>query len=463
MNAIRKFLDLNNKGRKLVVSVVGDLLVDEYYYVNANRVSPEFPIPIMQAASDWPELALPGGAGNVCMQFKHFNAEVQLFAFVDQTTQYLLEENGIDTSNCVLLPSPYRNPVKKRYYQGEFPLCRIDIESPNYGMDVDWLKRCQRRLHNFFEKDAKKSDVVIFSDYNKGVFSDAGLGPSIWTAYDSAITIVDPKTGPIEKWKGCSIIKPNAKEAREISGKKDWQAQCDFFKDKTDCTAVVITQGGDGVVGKVLDGYFEYIPERKVSADSVIGAGDCFVAFMGMALARNIDIMDAVELAFEAGALYVQQKHNKPVSPLALCGKFASPEWLVERDYKLVFTNGCFDVLHPGHLHTLRYAKSHGDKLVVAINSDASVKKLKGESRPVHSLATRAEMLAALEFVDYVVNFDEETPLKLIQQIKPDKICKGGDYQKEKVVGAQVVGVDNVIIAPYMKGHSTTSIIEKNE
>lgn len=442
MKALKNFLkrvEATKTPRR--IAVVGDMMIDEYYSVSVNRISPEFPIPVMQSVEDKPVFVVPGGAGNVCMQFKHFPVNVSLFSFIDSYSGKILRDNLISTDFCVNLDSG-KVPLKQRYYHKEFPLCRNDIEQVNYGLSEAELKSKQIELFNNFQS-AHAPDVVIFSDYHKGVF----VGESTqWSSYEKAITIVDPKKGPANRWKGCSILKPNAKEAKELTGTDNWEEACDILARATDCTAVVITQAGDGVVGKVLDREFCYHPQKTTPTDSVIGAGDCFMAFLAMCLSYQMDIIEAVEVAFEAGRLYVQNKHNAPVSQDIL-RKISDPYgykyFLPQvREGKWVLTNGCFDILHAGHIELLRYARSLGDKLIVAVNSDESIKNLKGLDRPIIPLEQRMKILSALDCVDCVVAFDEPTPYNIIKSIMPEIIVKGPDYKIEDVVGhdlAQVV------------------------
>jgi D-beta-D-heptose 7-phosphate kinase / D-beta-D-heptose 1-phosphate adenosyltransferase len=450
MNAIQKFLGLCDKKRK--ITIVGDCLLDLYYDVNAERVSPEFPIPVLRREDETPYHVCPGGAGNVAAQFRHFNIDARFIGLVNETSTFVLKDCGVDIGGCILIENI---PIKKRYYQEEFPICRLDIEKKDYGLTIENLKQLQSQLFENYKKFS--SDVVIFSDYNKGLFSDLGLGTDCWVNYyANPITIVDPKGGPVSRWKGCSVIKPNAKEAAELSGESDWRKQCAYFQKETACTACVITQGATGVVGTVMGNEFEYFPNKEIVASSVIGAGDCFVGFLAMALSYNMDILEAVEVAFHAGAIYVQRKHNKAVAPYEFT-KFVKPEWLINRDFKLVFTNGCYDIIHEGHLSTLSFAKSKGDKLVVALDDDNSVKKLKGNTRPILPLEERKKIIANLEMVDFVVEFSGGNPYNIIQTIKPDVLVKGEDCQSP--IGSDVV--PEVYLAPLASGKSTTNIIEK--
>jgi len=463
MKELETFLRRNKK-YNIKIAVVGDTMIDEYYSVCANRVSPEFPIPVMRRDDNKPSSYCPGGAGNVCGQFRHFNVDVRHFALADSYAEMILEEFGISSGYCAALVGSSNVPRKKRFYQGDFPLCRLDIEAHNYGLDLPCLKRKQEELFSKFVNSEK--DIVILSDYGKGLFS-AGHGTSLWIQKNEneIPIIVDPKGGPVSRWKGCTIIKPNAKEAAELSGEDDWKKQCHYFLKETECLAVVITQGGTGVVGNVMGREFEYRPKKTVKANSVIGAGDCFIAFLAMGLAHAIDIIDVVEIAFEAGAIYVQRKHNQPIAIEDLLGpcrvKHVNPENLAKRNFTLACTNGVFDMLHAGHLATLEFAKTKADKLVVLVNSDESTKRLKGDHRPIVPLKQRIEMLAALECVDYVVPFEETTPYHTIKKIRPDCLIKGGDYDKKKINSAEIVGKENVFLAPFLEGFSTSSVIDK--
>ena len=234
-----------------------------------------------------------------------------------------------------------------------------------------------------------------------------------------------------------------------------------------DC-AVVITQAGDGVAIFQSGETHQIKPKSKVQVpESVIGAGDAFVSFLAMALSRKFGLLQAVEIAFQAGTVYVQNKHNKPLSHFDI-HRFVDPvgvkfiddpkNFFANRNYKLVMTNGCFDIFHFGHLESLRVAKSHGDKLLVAVNTDESVSRLK-PGRPIMPLQQRLSILQSCEYVDFVVSFDEETPEKLIRQVMPDIVAKGGDYKLEEIIGYGIV--PEVVRLPMIDGLSSTKIIKK--
>jgi D-beta-D-heptose 7-phosphate kinase/D-beta-D-heptose 1-phosphate adenosyltransferase len=459
MREISKFLERNG-AKKLSVYVIGDGMVDEYYKVRVTRISPESPnVCVMLSETDQPDALLPGGAANVCYQLRNFNCTAKLFCWTDGYADRVYDEAGL-TYQGTALPGELRVPRKKRYFDGDIQVSdRWDVERFNCGLGEDlekWQDHVAWQVQCGFVQDSP--DVVILSDYNKGLFFNGA--EDFMHRVGSVPIIVDPKRGPLDKWKGCTVFKPNAVEAEALSGLAHWKDQCRFFKQELGCNAVVITQSGHGVVG-LTDKFFEYRPAHEVNASKIMGAGDCFISILALAIGHGFKVEEASALAFEAGALYVQNKTYQPITPWQLQkqSKFVSPGELVNRTYKLVFTNGCFDILHSGHLESLRIAKSKGDKLVVAVNSDASVSRLKGPKRPVVPLEERMELLAALECVDYVVSFEEDMPQNLIEKIKPDVLIKGADWQHKHVAGADVV--KEVCFVPLVSDKSTTNIIEK--
>lgn len=452
-----------NSQHKPTIHVVGDSMIDEFYNVKVTRISPESPnICVMLSSTDQPDEVLPGGAANICYQLKNFNVNSKLFSWKDQYASSVFEEADLIFDGIMLRDFSGSLPVKKRFFDGDTQVgYRWDVETPNCGVLQSALSDYQLGLFNIW-LEAHVPDVMILSDYNKGIFSTTAVPYLNCTSNSLGIpTIVDPKKGPLCKWKGCTIFKPNSVEAQELSGLSDWRAQCEFFQKELGCRAVVITQQGTGVVGKEEMDYFEYSPPNRVKANKISGAGDCFVGVLALAISHKMSIKDAAIVAFEAGALFVQQHSRSPITPWQLQkkSKYVTPQDLYKRDFTLVFTNGCFDILHSGHLESLRFAKTKGDKLVVAVNSDASVSRLKGQKRPVVPLAERMEILAALECVDYVISFENDSPLELVRYIKPDVLIKGADWKDKPVAGTEYAG--EVCFVPLVKDKSTTNIIEK--
>jgi D-beta-D-heptose 7-phosphate kinase/D-beta-D-heptose 1-phosphate adenosyltransferase len=452
MELIKKFLDRNAK-KTIFLHVIGDSVVDECYKVKVTRISPESPnVCVMVSEDAKPSIVLPGGAANICYQLKNFNVRPRLFSLIDDEAYDIFVKCGISFFGRISIDELI--PRKKRFYDG-------NVQVSN-RWDVEKKLNCQEKaleLIKLWQGFQAEPDVVIISDYDKGLFKSEQLS---FFNLTGKVVIVDPKKPPLEKWKGCTIFKPNANEAFELSGGlTHWIKQCDFFQDTLGCQSVVITQEGRGVVGKFNNKYFEYVPGYKVTPSKITGAGDCFVGVLALAVAHGFPVDEAAIIAFEAGLLYVQANFNEVITPWQFQkqSKFATTEELKNRNYKLVFANGCYDILHAGHLETLKVAKSNGDKLVVAVNSDASVSRLKGSKRPVVPLQERMDLLAALECVDYVISFDEDTPLRLIEDIRPDVLVKGADWKDKVVVGSEIA--KEVIFIPLVEDKSTTNIIEK--
>jgi len=459
------------RSKRVRVAVIGDSMIDVYHYGKVSRISPEFPVPILHSKENHQEL-VPGGAANVCYQFSHLNAKVHLFAPLDLDALNIFKHKfNFDVSGCPILPDGSFIPKKIRYYDDNFPLLRNDIEKPNYGLDN--LTSIRESLFSNFI-DYGQFDVVILSNYNKGLFdSDFTTKILSYCRKHNIPTVVDPKNNP-EWWWDCDYFKPNAAEAEKMTGRFDWKQQCEMLKN---CAkkGIVITQSGSGVVGMDEFGeLFEYRPRTTIKdVSSVIGAGDAFSAVMGLSIAHGLPLREAVKCAFEAGTQYVKARHNRPIALYELHrqldplnAKIVPIEELarlrngVYKDYRWVFSNGCFDLgIHVGHIATLQAAKSRGDKLIVAVNSDESVKRLKGPTRPIVTLNDRMKTVAALECVDFVVSFEKDVPYNVIDAIRPNVLVKGSDWANKTISGVDLV--DEVFLVDYIQGLSTTSIIEK--
>lgn len=463
MNILEEFLK-KNRECKINIHCLGDGMVDEYVAVKVNRISPEFPMPIMHSLNDQ-VIRKPGGAANVAYQFRHFNVESLLFCLPEHEATRLYLDHGVDVASPHIPQldagesQRIRLPRKRRFLCDNIQVIRQDFESPLCGVNRTAYQSIVA-AHAAILPNCGQPEVAVFSDYDKGYFDDPTFIRTSLDSYtDKTVTIVDPKNGPLEKWAGCSIFKPNAVEAARLSGESDWRRQCVYIKSKLSCDGVVITQGGEGVCGLTDLGFFEYRPNKSVLVESVIGAGDCFCAFLAMATGHGFGLELAARIAFEAGAKYVQCRLNRPITPAEMSPSgIVSPEDLSRRDFTLAFTNGCFDLLHEGHISTLEFAKTKASKLVVGVNSDSSVRKLKGDGRPVKPLEERMRLLAALKPVDYVVSFNEETPFETIKKIRPDCLVKGADYDLTTVVGRDLV--KDVYLAPVVEGLSTTRTIQ---
>ena len=452
-----------SKEKRIKVAVVGDLMADIYHYGRVNRISPEGPVAILTSKNSQ-SFKCCGGAANVAHQFMHLNADVTMFGFADR----FMEDLPVDLSGCVNFGNV---PQKHRFFSENQQIFRWDVEEiPAESND---LVLSREKVFEKFHKRCGEFDVVVLSNYAKGFFDHQLAKKIIDCCRDNNIlTVCDPKVN-LPWWTGCDVLKPNYDEAVRMTGEMDDISMCQKITDETHCRTVVITRAGAGVFGMTDGEFFEVKPDGKQKGvNSVIGAGDCFLAYLSAMLCRGENICNSCRIAFTAGSIYVQYKHNKPVSFVEIYRRLDPVgSKVVTRDELLsirgessacwVMTNGCFDILGSHHVKLLNFAKRQGDILVVAVNSDSSVKALKGDDRPINGLSQRMEVLANMECVDYVVSFEEDRPQSLVEKIVPNKIVKGDDYRKEDIAGHDVVGLENVILFPMIEGCSTTKTIEK--
>lgn len=437
MNIVKKFIQSFNQITYPNLAVLGDLIIDEYYDCQMERISPEYPVPIIKLKSEKPYKVSGGGSYKVCNQINKFIG-CNFFGFKS------LKHN---IYSLLAIESNAKIPIKKRYFCNGHQVARIDIEDSNYGLSKDIILENNKISYESF-KSMIKPKVLVISDYNKGFLTQECINLFLSNSQD-IITIVDPKLGPASKWYGCTIFKPNFKEAVNMTKTTDWRQQCDILMQETNCKACIITNEGEGVYYKINGNYGEYKPKFKTKANSVVGAGDCFISFLAICQAIDFTVEESIELAFIASSLYVKNINGDAIELNDFIkyddfssSKIVDSDFSFSQEQNLVFTNGCFDAgLTPAHIECLKFAKKQGNKLIVALNSDDSVRRLKGEKRPIYSLEERMKIISSLEFVDYVTWFEEDTPLEIIKKIKPAKIVKGGDYAPENVVGKEFAEV----------------------
>jgi D-beta-D-heptose 7-phosphate kinase/D-beta-D-heptose 1-phosphate adenosyltransferase len=429
---LNKFLTLSVNSRPKI-NVIGDMLIDEYYDVKC-KVNPESCIPAFNIRDFVPRQKMPGGAGNINYILKNFDIDVSLIGALDGYGRETYRSYGFDVNLCI---DRRQTPRKLRFYDGGQYVFRLDIE------DIE---------PSYLDCGLSDSDCNIFADYNKGVFHGS--------RFDMYKAVVDPKTADLSKWLGCDTIKLNASEARRFSGEVGESAQLEFIKTRTKAENVIITRSERGITG-LLGNIFMELNQPLVNALNVVGAGDCFNAVYSYALALGLEPLECCELALFACVSYVQCAVSKSFYHYDfLADKVVLDErFLAKRDFKMVFTNGCFDIIHAGHIDYLRFAKSKGDKLVVGVNTDESVKRLKGDGRPVNCLEQRLEVLRSLDLVDFVVPFADDTPLELIIALRPEVLVKGKPYTGfGDVVGSDIAG--EVFIAPTIYDASSSALVE---
>jgi D-beta-D-heptose 7-phosphate kinase / D-beta-D-heptose 1-phosphate adenosyltransferase len=488
-----ELIDLVQRLGQPRVLVVGDLMLDRYVWGDAERISQEAPVILLRADKREERL---GGASSVATMLRALGARVAIAGIVGNDhdagrIRQLVADLGID-HDAVLTDVNRPSTVKERY------IGRAQHRHPQQMIRVDYEDRepvqgtLETQLIQAIAAQVRKADIVLISDYDKGVCTPRLLASAITAARQHNIrAIADPIRGrDYAKYRGCSTITPNRLEAglatgRALNTPDEIAAAALQLRDELDLEAAIITLDKDGMALQPREGALKLFPTRPRQVYDITGAGDMVMSVLGMALAAGADYERAIQLANVAGGLEVEKigvavvtrdemlrdlLQSPPAGAAAASGKVVGVEVLLREleprrrlGQKIVFTNGCFDVLHAGHVQYLNEARGQGDVLVVGLNSDASVRGLKGASRPVQPQNARSVVLAALQAVDYVTIFDDATPLKLIEAIRPDVLVKGADYHKDEVVGATFVESNGgrVHLAALHPGHSTTTLIDK--
>lgn len=476
-------MDILDRIHENDILVIGDVMVDTYYMGEVKRISPEAPVPVLKKQN---ERNVLGGAANVSANLVSAGQNAYMMTVIghDRTADKMLTllKNAKVNSSLILMEQERTTTEKVRILgQNNQQIMRVDIEETNNITST----QAQHLLHAL-ERKIDKFGVIVLSDYLKGVLSyEFTQGViELGKKYNKKV-IIDVKDPKIEKYKGAYLLKPNLLEVRNLTNmpaKTDSEIieasiqLCNMCY----CQYVLTTCGERGMV--LVNRYGEYQKIECYSREvyDVTGAGDTVIAYLAMGIANNLEIGEAVKIANVAAGVKVSKVGTSAVSleevkqyrkeeiKRTLGSKIIEGEEIREirkiyKDQKIVFTNGCFDILHAGHIRYLHRASELGDILIVGINTDQSVSRLKGPERPINTLDDRMEVLEALEFVDYVIAFDEDTPLELIKKIKPDVLVKGADYAPEDVVGREFVEArgGRLELIQYVAGKSTTNIISK--
>ena len=468
------------------IAVIGDVMLDRYLAGQARRLSPEAPIPVLDVDD---EHEIPGGAANVAMKVADLGSTCRLIGLVgDDAAADALRRRLADRDRIVdgLVADPDRSTtVKTRFIAQNQQLLRVDRErrTAPAGLTLARLAEAARRA-------AAEADAVILEDYGKGVLATEVIQAAIEGASVSgAPVIVDPNGRDYRRYAGATILTPNLREA-EVAAELPIVDDATLVEAagrlvaQTDGAMIAVTRESAGIslFRPALGGSIEHahLPTSPVAVFDVTGAGDAVAASLAIALASGIEPGEACALANLAGRAVVRQHGVGTISVEHLLDeafevggrprKVVDPARAVARAEqvrrsggRVVFTNGCFDLLHYGHAFLLQYARARGDLLILGLNTDRSVRRQKGPDRPVVAEQQRSYMLSLYPFVDLIVPFDEETPLHLIEAIRPDVLVKGGDYTPETVVGREVVEAHGgrVLICPRLEGFSTTELVRK--
>ncbi|APW66131.1 bifunctional heptose 7-phosphate kinase/heptose 1-phosphate adenyltransferase [Poseidonibacter parvus] len=469
---------INLKNKKPNILVIGDLMIDHYLWGSCERISPEAPVPVINIQKENQAL---GGAGNVLNNLKTFGAKVSVISVLgnDSIASELKEMlENIDIQTNMLIEEENRKTTKKsRLIASQQQVLRYDKESTQNISDESASK-----ILEFLTKNISKYDVLLLSDYGKGVLTKKLTQEIISISNENKVKVfVDPKGNDYDKYKNAYAITPNKKEAIEATNidiKDDSTLEKAIKELKTNyqLDLALITLSESGIA--IYDDKLRIKPTVAKEVYDVTGAGDTVIASIAFAIANGLDIDKAVEFANLAAGVVVSKIGSATASmdeiyeyesSLHKSNSFSNiknideikaiSKRLINQKKKIVFTNGCFDILHAGHVKYLEEAKSYGDILILGLNSDDSVRRLKGSNRPINNQEDRAYLLAALDAVDFVVIFNEETPYELIKLIQPDLLVKGGDYIGKTVVGKDIA--KEVKLVEFVENKSTTKIIQR--
>ncbi len=476
----KEFLDSDQRPRLLVV---GDLILDEYIWGAINRISPEAPVPILETKSE--NLAL-GGAANVANNLVALGCEVHLVGAIGKDEKgerllSLISGQGINTEG--IFRFVHRPTTSKiRIVAHNQQVLRIDKED-----NRPITEETESKFVQHINKILPEMDCIICSDYHKGVLTEKVFKAIIHRAKNSKKRVlVDPKSSDFTLYKGATLVTPNQREVEQavpikIQDRNDLDRAAEYLLNLTHAEVLLITRGKDGMMLYQNKEEPVDIDTQAKEVFDVTGAGDTVVSVLGMALAIGFNYKDSAWLSNMAASIVVGKVGTATVT-LNEINEYLQEEMLrtshtilkLEELKKIVslakstgksivFTNGCFDIIHGGHIEFLQKAKAMGDLLVVGLNSDESVRELKGEGRPIKSERERANIISALKYVDYITIFDDDTPEEVIREVRPDILVKGDDYKIDEVVGREIVegyGA-RVELIPIVHGLSTTGTVEK--
>ena len=458
------------------VLVVGDVMLDRYWHGATSRISPEAPVPVVKVGNAEDS---PGGAGNVALNLAALGAAATLVGLVglDEAGEELetrLRAAGVlcDFEKVADKPTITKLRIVSRHQQ----LIRLDFEE---AFDISSAQAVNAKVAALLDG----TDVVIVSDYNKGAL--AAVSALITQARKQGVRVlVDPKGEDFTKYRGATLLTPNLHEFEQVMGacesEEDLVAKGRLLIKELELEALLVTRGEHGMSLIRANEAELHIPARARDVFDVTGAGDTVISVLGAALAAGAGLPEAVALSNIAAGLAVTRVGTVAVSGPELRREVqsdgGSDRGVMTREQlalvvadarahgeKVAFTNGCFDIIHAGHVGYLQDARKCGDRLIVAINDDESVRRLKGEGRPINPIERRMAVVSGLESVDWVVSFAEDTPENLLTEVKPDCLVKGGDYGIEGVVGAEIVQQygGEVRVLSFLDNCSTSAIVEK--
>ena len=459
------------------VTVIGDVMLDRFWSGGSRRISPEAPVPVVNVMSQEDRA---GGAGNVAVNLAHLGIDVSLVGLCGEddharALRACVEATGVRWN---VMPCGGETIVKLRVLSRNQQLLRMDFESPlaSYGNDL---------FVGYARQHLADADLVVFSDYAKGSLSMVDRLLEVCREMGKP-TLVDPKGLDFERYRGATVLTPNLAELEAIVGPCNDETalleKTETLRVSLDVQAILVTRSEAGMTLIQAGSPPQHLAASAREVYDVTGAGDTVIAVMAGCLSAGLPLSESARFANQAAGIVVAKLGTASVTPAELraiptseprlsnkTGVMSESDLLVEIEQakltgqRVVMTNGCFDILHPGHVSYLQQASAQGDLLVVAVNDDDSVRRLKGPSRPVNPTADRMAILAALACVEFVVPFSEDTPARLIEAVAPDVLVKGGDYKVEEIAGHESVVArgGRVITLDFVEGHSTSGMLAR--
>jgi D-beta-D-heptose 7-phosphate kinase/D-beta-D-heptose 1-phosphate adenosyltransferase len=459
------------------VTVIGDVMLDRFWSGGSRRISPEAPVPVVNVMSQEDRA---GGAGNVAVNLAHLGIDVSLVGLCGEddharALRACVEATGVRWN---VMPCGGETIVKLRVLSRNQQLLRMDFESPlaSYGNDL---------FVGYARQYLADADLVVFSDYAKGSLSMVDRLLEVCREMGKP-TLVDPKGLDFERYRGATVLTPNLAELEAIVGPCNEETalleKTETLRASLDVQAILVTRSEAGMTLIQAGSPPQHLAASAREVYDVTGAGDTVIAVMAGCLSAGLPLSESARFANQAAGIVVAKLGTASVTPAELraiptsesrpsnkTGVMSESDLLVEIErakltgQRVVMTNGCFDILHPGHVSYLQQASAQGDLLVVAVNDDDSVRRLKGPSRPVNPTADRMAILAALACVEFVVPFSEDTPARLIEAVAPDVLVKGGDYKVEEIAGHESVLArgGRVITLDFVEGHSTSGMLAR--
>lgn len=460
------------------VLVVGDIMLDRYWYGDTGRISPEAPVPVVRIGDEERRL---GGAANVALNLAHVGAATRLIGVIGndepgQATRDLLEQAGVQPD--LVVSDSHPTIAKLRVMSRNQQLIRLDFER-SFALEDAFAREV---FLDRYRDALDHADVVVCSDYGKGTLAD--VEAIIAAARERGVPVlVDPKGHDWQRYARATLITPNLHEFEAVTGTASDDAALDAHADtlraQLEVDALLVTRSEKGMSLFAPEGRL-HLPAQTQEVFDVTGAGDTVIALLAAGLGAGLSFGDAAAIANIGAGIVVAKLGTATVTPAELKraarNQRASTAGLVDEDTlvgivaerrargeRVVMTNGCFDLLHPGHIAYLEAARALGEWLIVAVNDDASVRRLKGESRPLNDLEHRLQVLRGLAAVDWVVAFSEDTPERVICRLCPDVLVKGGDYAPEAIAGGDCVRAagGEVRVLDFVAGYSTTAIIDR--